>query len=341
MPTRSKPPSSALKNLRSANKEARGRYLGDVAQRERASNILNPAEVSGEYDAGRMLQTTLGGQVRNLTLEDLRTFRANVKTAGKQFKGGITAKSVVDHSLPGDRDRANVQIRTAVPVQALGGLIHFLTNAGPDSEVSRHHVKVDLLNWSAAISSPAKPADMARFVATGPLKFDCDCGRHKYWFRYIATIGKFNAGRDETGYPKIRNPELAGVACKHVLRVMQTLGSPAVRIKLQDWIEKGRGEVQRKAKVLSLKEAQEIADRQAKEANWKRNMVESSAERAQRLAQAKAIQATVSKKGASSKVTPAKLERARRDFEAQAKKLASMGLLTPKQLAAMIAKIKP
>lgn len=340
MPTKSKAQPSALKNLRGANKEARGRYLGDVARRERAATILNPAEVSGEYDAGRMLQTTLGGQVRHITLEDLRTFRANVKTAGKQFKGGITAKSVIDHSLPGDRDRANVQIRTAVPLQALGGLIHFVTNAGPDSDVSRHHVKVDLLNWSAALSSPSKPADMAKFVATGPLKFDCDCGRHTYFFRYIATIGKFNAGRDETGYPKIRNPDLVGVACKHVLRVMQTLSSPAVRIRLATWIEKGRGDVQRKAKVLSLKEAQEIADRQAKEANWKRNQVESSAERAQRLARAKAIQATSSKGGAAS-VTPAKLAKARRDFEANAKKLAAMGMLSPKQLAAMLAKIKP
>lgn len=340
MPTKSTKTATpaALKNLRSANKEARGRYLGDVAQRERAANILNPNEVSGEYDAGRMLQTTMGGQMRNLTLEDLRAFRANVKTAGKSFKGGITAKSVIDHSLPGDRDRANVQIRSAVPVQSLGGLIHFITNAGPNSEVTRHHVKVDLLNWSAAISSPSKPADMAKFVSTGPVKFDCDCGRHAYWFRYIATIGKFNAGRDETGYPKIRNPELAGVACKHVLRVMQQLGSPAIRVYIQTLITKARGEVQRSSKALSLKEAQEIANRQAKEANWLRNRVESTAERAQRLAHAKAIQATVTK--ASAKIPAAKVARAKSDFEVHAKKLAAMGVLSPKALSVLLNKIK-
>lgn len=341
MPARSKAP-AALSNLRGANKEAQSRYLGDVARRERASNILNPNEVSGEYDAGRMLATTLGGQIRALTHEDLHAFRANVKAVGKKYRGGITAKTVVDLSLPGDRERANVQIRTAVPVQTREGRVHFITNAGPDSEVTRHHVHIELLNWSAAVSSPSKTAEMAKFLASGPLKFDCDCGRHAFWFRYIATVGRYNSGRNETGYPKIRNPKLVGVACKHVLRVMQQLGSPAVRIQLEKMIQKARGEVQRTSKVLTTKEAQEIADRQAKEANWKRNLVESSAERAQRLARANAIKATVKKSVTpSAKVSPAKVERARRDFEANAKKLAAMGLLSAKQLSAMLSKIKP
>lgn len=341
MPAKSKKP-AALSNLRGANKEAKGRYLGDVATRERATNILNPNEVSGEYDAGRMLSTTLGGQLRMLTHEDLHAFRANVKTIGKRYRGGITAKSVIDMSLPGDRDRANTQIRTAVPVQSLGGLVHFLTNAGPDSEVTRHHIKVDFLNWSAAVSSPSKPADMAKLMATGPLKFDCDCERHRYFFRYIATVGQYNAGRNETGYPKIRNPGLAGVACKHVLRVMQQLSQPAIRIRLADMIVKARGEVQRTSKILSTKEAQEIADQQSKQANWKRNQVESSSERAQRLARAKGIQATVSKATAKQgKLTPAKVDRVKRDFEANAKKLAALGVLSSKQVAALLAKLKP
>lgn len=339
MPAKPKTP-SALANLRGANKEAQGRYMGDVARRERASNILNPNEVSGEYDAGRMLSTTLGGQIRALTHEDLGAFRDNVRALGKRYRGGITAKSVVDLSLPGDRDRASVQIRTAVPVQARGGRVHFITNAGPDSEVTRHHVHIELLNWSASISSPAKASEMAKFLATGPLKFDCDCGRHAFWFRYIATIGQYNSGRHETGYPKIRNPKLVGVACKHVLRVMQQLSSPAVRIKLGDWIQQARGEVQRTSKVLTSKEAREIADRQTKEANWKRNLVESSAERAQRIARAKAVQMTVKKAGPAATVSPAKVARARRDFEANAKKLAALGLLTAKQLSAVLAKVK-
>ena len=333
---------SALKNLRGANKEAQGRYLGDVAQRERAANILNPNEVSGEYDAGRMLLTTFGsGQVRALTHDDLRAFRENVKRVGRKYKGGITAKTVIDMSLKEDRDRSNKQIRVAVPVQSLGGKIHFITNAGPDSEVTRHHVHIDLLNFGAAVSSPTKLTELTKVLAAGPLKFDCDCGRHKFWYRYVATIGRYNAGRDETGFPKIRNPTLVGVACKHVLRVMQQLGSPSVRMQLEKMINKARGEIERTSKLLSADEIRKMAAQQTQEANWKRNLVESSAERGERLARGRAVQAAAKRaKVQVAAMPPAKLEAAKRKFALNAQKLIEAGVLTAKQVQSMLAKIK-
>jgi hypothetical protein len=335
-------PHSVLKNLRGANKEAQGRYLGDVAQRERAANILNPNEVSGEYDAGRTLLTTFGGgELRALTHDDLRAFRENVKRLGKKYKGGITAKTVIDMSLAEDRERANKQINVAVPVQSMDGLIHFMTNAGPDSEVTRHHIKVNLLNFGAAVASPSKMADLVKTLAAGPLAFDCDCGRHKFWYRYIATVGRYNAGRAETGFPKIRNPHLTGVACKHVLRVMQQIGSPSVRIQLEKMINKARGEVARTSKLLTAKEVQEIAARQQQEANWKRNLIESSSERATRLARTRAVQSAAQR--ARTKVaalTPPKLAAEKRKFEMNARRLIDLGVLTAKQVQAMLAKIK-
>lgn len=334
--------SSVLKNLRGANKEAQGRYLGDVAQRERAANILNPNEVSGEYDAGRTLLTTFGtGELRALTHDDLRAFRENVKRLGKAYKGGITAKTVVDHSRPEDRDKANSEIRVAVPVQSVDGRVHFITNAGPNSEVTRHHVHINMLNFAAAVASPSKMPELVKTLATGPLQFDCDCGRHKFWFRYIATVGRYNAGRLETGFPKIRNPGLTGVACKHVLRVMQQLSSPTVRIQLEKMITKARGEVGRSSKLLTAKEAQEIAARQQQEANWKRNLVESSSERATRLARSRAVETAA--KRARSKVAampPPKLAAEKRKFEMNARRLIELGVLTAKQVQAMLAKIK-
>lgn len=341
MTTKSSSSSAALGNFRSAGKEARGRYHGDVSQRERASHILSPNEVSGDYDAGRLLGTTLGGVMRPLTIEDLRTFRQNVKTLGKQFKGGITAKAVVDMSLPVDRDRANREIHMAVPVQFFSGRVHFMTNAGPKSEVTRHHVHIELLNYSAAISSPAKAPDLVKLLTTGPLKLDCDCGRHTYWFRHIATVGNFNAGRPETGFPKIRNPNLVGVACKHVLRVMQQLSSPGVKMQLEKMVEAGRKTVAPKLKVLSKKEAKAIADEQAKQSDWKRNKVESSVERQRRFAQQRAIQTVVQRSNMAAKaMTPAKIDMAKKQFETNARKLAAMGVLTAKQLQTMLGKLK-
>jgi len=333
---------SLLANFRGANKEARTRYLAEAATRERAANILNPTEVSGEYDAGRMLSTTLGGVLRPLTIDDLNAFRQNVKTVGKKYRGGITAKSVIDLSLPDDRERANRQIRTAVPAQYAGGRLHFITNAGPDSDVTRHHVHIELLNYGAAVSSPSKVADMARFMATGPLTFDCDCGRHRYWYRYIATVGKYNAGRPEVGYPKIRNPQLVGVACKHVLRVMQQLGTPQVRALLETMITKAREKAQAPSKVLTKAEAQKIAEEQARQANWQRTRVESSSERNTRLAAQRAAKAAATKALERSKTirTPAARAAESRRMIAHAQVLATAGLITQKQLQAIVAKAK-
>jgi hypothetical protein len=331
----------ALSNIRGANKDAQGRYLADVARRERAANILNPNEVSGEYDAGRMLMTTFGGELRALTPDDLRAFRENVKRVGRKYKGGITPKTVIDMSLAEDRERANKQIRFATPAQFMGGRVHFITDAGPDSDVTRHHVHIQLLNFSAAVSSPAKASELTRFIVNGPLKFDCDCGRHTYWYRYVATVGRYNAGRDETGFPKIKNPNLVGVACKHVLRVMQVLSSPSIRLVVEKMLDKARNEVARTAKHLTAEEIRELARRQIQEANWKRNLVESGAERASRLAQSRAAKALAERSRAVSKsASKASVDSAKRKFEAQAKKLASLGVITAKQLQAMMAKIK-
>lgn len=332
----------SVAGLRSANKEARARYTGDAARRQRASNILQPHEIAGDYDAGRMLGTTLGSDfLRPITHGDLEAFRANVATAGKAFKGGITAKDVINLSLPIDRERSNQQIRTAVPVQSLGGRIHFITNAGPESEVTRHHVHIELLSFMAAVSSPTKPGEASKRVATGPLKFDCDCGRHTYWFRYIATIGNFNAGRAETGYPKIRNPQLVGVACKHVLRVMVALSQPFIRVQIEKMIIKARDGIQRDAKLLTIKEADALARQQEKTAHHKRNTVESTAEKRTRLAQARAVKAAQEASRATpAAATAAQAARSRLQFAANARELAARGFLTPDQLKTILGTLK-
>lgn len=37
---------------------------------------------------------------------------------------------------------------------------------------------------------------------------------------YLNTVAGTVLGRKEGGFPKIRNPNMTGVACKHILRVM-------------------------------------------------------------------------------------------------------------------------
>lgn len=260
---------SWLGKVKGTVKEQQSRAKADLAQRTEAARhpqsiILNPKDVQGEYDASRLLYTTLGGTPRAMSHDDLATFRHNIRTLQGRYKGGIKARNVLDFSLLEDREKANDQIRNAVPVSSLREKVRFVTNSGPDSKVSRHHVTVAFLSYfAAAIGANDEPKKSAQWLRKQPLAFDCDCGRHRFWFRYIASIGGFNAGRPESGYPKIRNPNLHGVACKHVLRVMAEIESGAgVLSFLARMIEKTRSSDTGKANVaLKQGDVETLADK--------------------------------------------------------------------------------
>jgi len=284
-----------LGKVRGHVSEANSRFEQDRREREAAGKlpqaqniILTEREVKGDWDANRVLLTTLGGQLRQITANDLAMFRQNMRTAQNRMKGvgGITARQVIDlasnHPLiyssyknmleaggnPGfksDIEKAKQEITHAMPVSAKDGTIRFLTNAGGTSKATRHNVVVRLNAWQEATSMLAatdlkkdktKAKKVADWLRKQKLAFDCDCERHRYFFRYVATIGGFNAGRAETGYPKIRNPGLHGVACKHVLRVMSELESSGyVRNFLAQHLESAS---EHKARtVLKQKEAEE------------------------------------------------------------------------------------
>lgn len=242
--------------------EAKARLAEDVAQRKAAekapaSIIFSKQDAQGGYDAHRALMTTLGGQHRLITATDIATFRANIrKFQSRLTSAGITAKQVIylASSKPirnpttgsTDLSRADSEIRVSIPVTAMvtsaAGRksldVRFQTNAGPNSEVTRHNVLVRFFGYdeqaralSATPSTGDKPKQAitpkqaANALRRGYLAFECDCKRHRFFFRYLATAGGFNAGRDEHGYPKLTNPGLHGVACKHVLRTMAEINS--------------------------------------------------------------------------------------------------------------------
>ncbi|MBX9901187.1 MAG: hypothetical protein K2Y28_10450, partial [Burkholderiaceae bacterium] len=169
---------AALSRIKGSAKEADYLRKVDARRRGTATNIINPAEVKGEYDAGRLLLTTLNGDLRPITQDDLATFRKNVKAVGNRLKKGLTAQQIINLSRAEDRERANKQIHLAVPAGSNKGVIRFLTNASQDSNVSRHHVTVDVVNYEAAVASPTDPKKLALWlVKESPLKYDCDCGR--------------------------------------------------------------------------------------------------------------------------------------------------------------------
>jgi len=262
--------------LTGSSAEAKALAKADAARRRGAQTILNPNELQGDYDAGRLLETTLGGIKRDLTADDLAAFRQNARVLGKRFVGGITARQVIDMSQTIDRKRAREEITVAVPSsgrvargnnRSIDSLeVRFVTNASRKYGAIRHFVTVQFLGYPTAVASGDRtPAKAATLLRKEKVRFDCDCGRHTFWYRYIATVGNYNAGRAENGYPKIRNPNLSGVACKHVLRVMAEIeGSGVVQQFLTRAITKGRASVDGSSTVrTSDKAANKIIQKQA------------------------------------------------------------------------------
>lgn len=207
--------------------EARASQQADAESRDNAARILSPDAIQGKaWRATKLLTTTLnnGGIARPITKSDLLAFNANTQRLSGKFTLGVTAEEIIKFSLEKDKKRAKDEIHHAVPNRMQGGDIHFITNAGPDSKKTRHHVRVILEKYEASLVS-GTALQAAKFAAKSNVKFDCDCEHHTFVFRFLTTKLGANAGRAENGFPKIKNPTLSGIACKHVLRVMIELNN--------------------------------------------------------------------------------------------------------------------
>lgn len=223
-------------------------HLGERLTDKSLQKLIKNAKANAGIDSNALLDFTLGKTKVNLSLQDnalspaiLQYFVENVKKASKHFTGGISPTQVINQSRQVDIKRANEQIFLATVFKRKGNVLYFLTNAGPDSKSQNHTVTVELLDMpQLLIGRKNLPTyrEIKNLLTHGKIKFDCDCGRHQYWYRYIASVGKFNFGAYENRYPSTRNPQLTGVACKHVLRVMQNLMSTDGVEKIKQYIKK-------------------------------------------------------------------------------------------------------
>ncbi|RSN83371.1 hypothetical protein EA770_07190 [Acinetobacter baumannii] len=235
--------------------------------------FLRPEDIAKgqDYDVEKVLFTTLGQQKgdrpRRITRDDILAFQDNILLLKDQYKKGITIQNITNLSLADDIDRANEQIYLAVPISRKSGLVHFLTNAGPNSKVQNHHVEVEFSNFNSVVFDIKKEAisTVKNRLANGKIRFECDCERHTFWYRYMATIGGYGLGRQEGGFPKVRNPHLSGVACKHVLRVAKWITSPAGIQYLKKQVEADRKKQVGARYKLSDAQIQEQINQQVKD----------------------------------------------------------------------------
>lgn len=214
--------------------------------------------------AADLIGFTLGDTKKNQTLspELLGLYLTNIATAKSKFMGGISPQEIIRLSLPIDIKRANEQIFMAQLFKRQGNVFYFVTNAGVHKQYPNHKVTVELVEYGSLITGASKAPSqytMGEFLKHKKVRFDCDCGRHGYWYRYLATVGKYNYGIDENRYPSTTNPNLRGVACKHALRVMHLLQSGQGVQLLKKAIEQ---DLQKGLNVGSIRvDKQEVAKR--------------------------------------------------------------------------------
>jgi len=68
--------------------------------------------------------------------------------------------------------------------------------------------------------------DKVLLSLAGDLKIGCECPAFLYWgYKYITTELDVNAIDPESRFPKIRNPKLDGVMCKHCYKAITKFGS--------------------------------------------------------------------------------------------------------------------
>lgn len=176
---------------------------------------------------------------QRFTKEDLIKFdkaRQRHKEVYDSKTAGITYAFLVKNSRQIDVDRANNRVDdgTGIHKATMFGIKNNIAlirvRASSVSKHEEHRVKVRFEQWDELLHEPPNGDynQAVQLACAGRISFDCDCGRHQYWYRYLATMGNYCiAPPKEFAFPKIRNPELSGVACKHVLKATTMLQSLA------------------------------------------------------------------------------------------------------------------
>ena len=217
------------------------RRVNNMARKD-AKGTLSPAMIERGIRSGSGAKTESASGEHEFSADDLKRFRQKIKQTQKQYGSakGAPVKQLIAESRALDVKRSNEQIRFARLYQVRGNLLKFLVPASGESGFDgNYQVRIRLEDWSDSMISGRAFGPATAAATSGRVSIDCQCGRHQYWYRYLAGVGGYAVTPpQEKDFPKIRNPELTGTACKHVLKVLQTLQSPTVRRVLEKEMER-------------------------------------------------------------------------------------------------------
>ena len=185
-------------------------------------------------DLARLGQKTDGTPFTEADILDMqaRAIKLGKKSAGKK---GITVHEVIRRSRKIDVDRANNRVAdgSGITTAKLSGMkapniVNVRVKASSISKHMEHRVRFRLEEWEQEMVNADSYDEAVKNACAGRISLDCSCGRHQYWYRYIASVGGYQLSPPKEGvFPKIRNPKITGIACKHILKSIQMLQSPA------------------------------------------------------------------------------------------------------------------
>jgi hypothetical protein len=219
--------------------------------RRAVRGLLTPALMNNKSLAG-LLGVLRKRDGTDITPSDLKQYIQSKEQHKKTFGhkvAGITYAQLISHSRKIDIDRANNKVTNGLGITNgtfIGMQADTATISVKASDVSRHahhRVKIRFEDWDDVIErftdDKTKPDRVVRDLCKGRVSFDCDCGRHQFWYRYMATAGNYAiTPPKEYAFPKVRNPELKGVACKHVIHAMTRLQSASWQKAISRQLEK-------------------------------------------------------------------------------------------------------
>lgn len=218
------------------------------AKRTLTPGILSRGKRNSIADIVRLGRKSDGTE---FTLEELKRFDDARKKFKKRAGGqqGITYLELVARSAESRIERASNRSNDRRGVSR-GQLASLRTNiaeirvkASQRSVHQDHRVTVRFEQWDELMADASGKSKgyvkAVKKACAGRVSFNCSCGDHQYRYRYMATLGNYAlAPPKEWAFPKIRNPTLKGLACKHVLLSMRMMQSPVWQKRLAVEMEK-------------------------------------------------------------------------------------------------------
>jgi len=168
--------------------------------------------------------------------------------------GKVNMLNILSKTSKIDIERSNKQLSTLLPRLKEDGLFIFTVKSSGLHTVNEWGIhKSNMIAKSHQVNiwfdlSNISDKSAYEVYSKTKIKFECSCGRHTYWYRYMASQGGWGLGIEEKRFPSIRNPQMKGICCKHVVRVVRYCHGHKFQKDFAEYIEDIRAKQEGKKK---------------------------------------------------------------------------------------------